>query len=505
MTKKSHYLILAGIVSFMLFLIFMQKPIIVFAQGFDFITSQEIQSSLGPVFTLTEDFNKDGNLDLAIGHSRSQNLSVFLGNGDGLFTLASSFEIGALNITAGDFDEDGNLDLVAAGRGRTVSVLLGEGNGSFVVHVGFFVEGIAGRGIDLKSIKSGDFDKDGHLDLLTAGFREYSVAVLFGDGHGNSAVEVNDLNNDTNLDLIVLNIDESRIFIFFGDGSGSFPVSTNFELDLAAGRALSVEDLNRDGNVDIIVGGANSRINTLFGDGQGNFPNRFLGPLVRGGHFSMAIADFNLDGNLDLAVPNLFTSNVDVVAGDGFGNFSGEVSSFAVSGAPKGATSGDFNKDGLSDLAIASQSFKSTSILSNNLFLKVNIDIKPEGFPNCINLRSKGLTGVAILGNADFSVEDVDPSSVKFAETPVTIKKNGKLNFALEDVNQDGVVDIMLHFATNDLLLNGDEEFTTLTGNLFGGKTIRGVDSICFAKGSLVQKLLEAFSSLFASTFTVFP
>jgi hypothetical protein len=90
-----------------------------------------------PSFVAVGDFNGDGRLDLAVANSGSDTVSVLLGNGDGTFQAARNFgggtSVGAfasIFMAVGDFNGDGRLDLVVA-NGTTVSVRLGNGDGSF--------------------------------------------------------------------------------------------------------------------------------------------------------------------------------------------------------------------------------------------------------------------------------------------------------------------------------------------------------------------------------------
>lgn len=105
--------------------------------------------------------------------------------------------------------------------------------------------------------------------------------------------------------------------------------------------------------------------------------------------------------------------------------------------------------------------------------LPVEIDINPYGDPNSINLRNNGVIPVAILGSEDFDVTTVDFTSVYFAgEEP----KNKKPGF--EDVNEDGFMDMVLQFRTQETdIAPGDEE-ATLTGITYDGTPFSGTDAI---------------------------
>jgi hypothetical protein len=128
------------------------------------------------------DMNGDGKLDLVTSGG-----SLLLGNGDGTFQAARTFPvgIGPFSVAVGDFNGDGHLDLAVANSGSgTVSVLLGNGDGSFQTARTF------SAGSFPQSVAVGDFDGDGHLDLAVAnfGFPEAgvpgTVSVLLGNGDG---------------------------------------------------------------------------------------------------------------------------------------------------------------------------------------------------------------------------------------------------------------------------------------------------------------------------------
>ena len=87
----------------------------------------------GPVFAVG-DFNGDGKLDIAIPQNTGNSVSVQLGDGDGSFAPAVDYTVGASPnfVLAANFNGDGNLDLaVASGMDESISILLGNGNGTF--------------------------------------------------------------------------------------------------------------------------------------------------------------------------------------------------------------------------------------------------------------------------------------------------------------------------------------------------------------------------------------
>lgn len=88
-----------------------------------------------PYWIALGDFNSDGNLDISVTNSVSHNVSILLGNGNGIFQSAANFTTGNApqGIVVGDLSGDGKLDLAIANNGgSSVSILLGNGDGTFL-------------------------------------------------------------------------------------------------------------------------------------------------------------------------------------------------------------------------------------------------------------------------------------------------------------------------------------------------------------------------------------
>jgi hypothetical protein len=103
--------------------------------------------------------------------------------------------------------------------------------------------------------------------------------------------------------------------------------------------------------------------------------------------------------------------------------------------------------------------------------IMVTIDIKPGSDPNSINLGNRGLIPVAVLTTDDFDATTVDPGTILFAAA-------APVQWANEDVDLDGDVDLILHFRTQHLDLEESSTEATLTGQTYDGQTIRGTDAV---------------------------
>ena len=182
------------------------------------------------------DFNGDGKLDLAVVNS-SSNVVVMLGNGTGAFGPAVAYTVGdrPVAVAVRDFNSDGKLDLAVATNGvvinnSSVSVLLGNGDGTFGVATPYVVDAIGGA--DIRSMALGDFNGDGNMDVAVAnayfsGPRANTVVMLLGNGSGGfgsvayfvappstpASVAVGDVNGDAQQDLAIAHINGVSVFV----------------------------------------------------------------------------------------------------------------------------------------------------------------------------------------------------------------------------------------------------------------------------------------------------
>src|SRR5439155_6265819 len=139
----------------------------------------------------TGEFDNDGHLDLAVltldASVEASRVSVLPGNGDGSFSTDATvfvgtrpyYPIGGPQIAVGDLDGNGRLDIAAANYdSSTISVVLSDGMGRFGANSTF----AAGAGPS--SVAIGDLDGDGRPDLAVADYSMNGVSVLIGSGAG---------------------------------------------------------------------------------------------------------------------------------------------------------------------------------------------------------------------------------------------------------------------------------------------------------------------------------
>jgi len=274
-----------------------------------------------PYSVETADLNGDGVLDIVSPNTISGDVTVLLGEGNGTFAPSRTFPGGDGPRTAvtGDFDEDGRVDVaVSEVFARGVSVLEGDGRGGLGPPVRHAV------GDQPRTVTTTDLDRDGHLDLAVVNRRDDTVSTLLGRGDGSFAaartfpagdrlsaggdgdaydLDSLDADRDGTPDLAVANRASNNLSLLIGNGDGTFRPGRIYP----AGKTpydVAAGDFNGDRDPDLAVGNGDSKdISIFLGRGDGTFDAR-PGQGTAIAAFALAVADLDLDGDQDLAVAN---------------------------------------------------------------------------------------------------------------------------------------------------------------------------------------------------------
>jgi gliding motility-associated-like protein len=276
------------------------------------------------------DYDNDGDLDLiVVGFDPSYNAQATIYNNvNGVFTDIAAGLTGVYFSSAewGDYDNDGDLDVVVAGvddSGTTRSTTIYRNDGG-----GVFVDIVAGlQGVDYSDLDWGDYDNDGDLDLVVMG--RYFKSAFFGGDLASSTIYRNDgsdiftdigaglqpLNNgsmnwgdydaDGDLDLVMNGYDgawSNRYTIIYDNNNGIFTDHLAGLPDVSWGDS-DWGDYDNDGDLDLLLSGGavGPSITSIYNNTGGVFTDINAGlPLVPEG--SVRWGDYDGDGNLDVVL-----------------------------------------------------------------------------------------------------------------------------------------------------------------------------------------------------------
>ena len=221
-----------------------------------------------PSYVTLGDFDGDGNLDAALLNGAA-NVSIMLGNGDGSFQSPINYpttEPFSSFVLNGDFNGDGKLDLVVGSGKSTINLLLGNGDGTFQSPKVINAAGCFGAIPDLNGDKKLDIVLVGCAFAGTNG----DVTVLLGNGNGTFKNPVNypagavgflrvrDVNGDGKLDVVVPNSSNfgNKVAVLLGNGDGTLQAPHDYFVDNRV-TGVAIGDFNGDNLPDLAVGNFN--------------------------------------------------------------------------------------------------------------------------------------------------------------------------------------------------------------------------------------------------------
>jgi VCBS repeat protein len=345
----------------------------------------------------TGDFNGDGIPDMVVGQSGnygSTGVTVYLAKGDGSFYPGISYGANSPMgyVAVADFNGDGKLDIAATdAEAGVVQIFLGNGDGTFSIGGAYPTD--TTEGPYPQNVVTGDFNHDGVIDLAIANEDNGSVGVLLGNGDGTFAAAVSnptpgyspytitaaDLNGDGFVDLAVTAYTDGPaavgILLANNDKSGTFQAPTYYTVD-GEPDFVAFGDLNKDGNVDMAVTLYDGNIypgtiEIALGNGDGTFntgvdyaSSAFGAGLSNSEPADIQMIDWNGDGNLDLVYVNSRVGALAIMLGNGDGTVSAPVE-FPVTEYAWGMALADVNNDGAVDVLVGNDESGGFSVLLN--------------------------------------------------------------------------------------------------------------------------------------------
>jgi len=356
-----------------------------------------------PAAIVVYDFNRDGKLDIAVlnlagNGSGNGTVSILLGNGDGTFQSAKTYDVGApspTSIAVADFNGDGKLDLaigipvgvLISCTGATVNILLGNGDGTFQPPT---------KAVDVPSnytlVAAGDVSADGKADLVVQRHQfdpscspPDGFSVFPGNGDGTFGAEEDidglffDVNGDGIPDLYSKFEYAGPLTIFLGQGNGKYkPLASGPEGNTGY---LTLGDFNGDKKQDqadwffvpckgMFCEGGTTYVGIVLGNGDGTFQPVQLSPQ---GYpwfpgnppsiLDLGLGDFNGDGKLDVAIINP-GPGFSVLLGKGDGTLPSLVN-FDTGSGPLTFVVADLNGDGRPDVVLANLNDGTISVALN--------------------------------------------------------------------------------------------------------------------------------------------
>nr|WP_276611349.1 FG-GAP-like repeat-containing protein [Fodinibius halophilus] len=370
------------------------------------------------------DYDGDGDLDLLMtGRNGSGPQSFIYENDDGSFSTIGAGLTGLQYSSAnwGDYDNDGDLDLIITGMdiNDVPRSLIYENDGS-----GNFSNINAGlTGLFRGSSDWGDFDGDGDLDLLITGAdNSYAPQSLIYENNGNgnfspigagitkvllSSADWGDYDGDGDLDLLIigyLNSGTYQSLIYENDGNGNFSDIGAGLTGLSTG-AANWGDFDNDSDLDLLITGLDNNNNdqSLIYENNGNGTFTDIGAGLTGlSRGSSNWGDYDGDGDLDLIITGGFNGAQIIYKNNGNGNFSDMGA--GITGLYRGSSDwGDFDGDGDLDIAVngnGDNGFQSLIYENNNA-------------PSAANITISGSLdiGQQLIGNYDYTDQDGDTES----------------------------------------------------------------------------------------------
>lgn len=278
------------------------------------------------------DYDCDGDLDILLtGYTGSTRVSkIYRNNGNNDFAEQTGISLTGVqnsSVAWGDYDNDGDLDILLTGytgSARVSKIYRNNGNNSFSEQTGISLTGVQNG-----SVAWGDYDNDGDLDiLLTGNTGSTRVSKIYRNnsnnsftvqsnisliGVDNSSVAWGDYNNDGYIDILLTGKSNSNGIskIYQNNGKGNFIEQTNILLSGITYSSVAWGDYDSDGYLDILMNGntGSTEISKIYHNNGNNSFTEQTDFLLPGVQFNSAVwGDYDNDGDLDILLTEYSTT-----------------------------------------------------------------------------------------------------------------------------------------------------------------------------------------------------
>ncbi len=332
----------------------------------------------GPVEVGAGDFDDDGDSDLVTLTEASTDVEVRLRGPGGTFAQPVTYASGSVDargVVVADFNGDGDPDIAkSAADFKNVSILLGdEAPGGLSPGGGFEAPRKYLTGGGSAGIAAGDFDGDDDLDLAVADVADNEVDILRGKGDGRFVPGGSLWCVGDPRDVVVGNFNSDQdpdlavatngpnVAVFKGSWGTKFYRTTT--LTGGSGQSdIASGDVNGDADPDLVVANSDDDTVSLFLGEAGTVFAGAQNLAVGDNPHGSAIRDFDIDGDQDVAVANFNSNNVSILPNQGTGNL-GPAVNFASGATPAELLAGEFGGDPRPDIVVPNLSSGEISLL----------------------------------------------------------------------------------------------------------------------------------------------
>jgi PKD repeat protein len=387
------------------------------------------------------DYNNDGNLDILLtGTTNSQTngafTKIYRNNGNNTFTEQTGISLPYIcfgSVAWGDCDNDGDLDILLTGlsNGFPISkIFRNNGNDTFTEQINTSL-----AGLEFSSVAFGDYDNDGGLDILVTGLSDPDPVTKIYHNNGKlkyieqdgiiidavdaSSVAWGDYDNNGELDLLVTGLSGSSPIskIYHNNGNGTFMEQTDISLTGVSNSSVAWGDYDNDGDLDILLTGADANskgISKIYKNNGNNTFTEQAGILLTGvSNSSVAWGDFDNDGDMDILMTGISGSLLisKIYKNNGDNSFS-ELLDLSLPGVSSGSVKwGDSDNDGDLDILLTGRDAHNNAI---SKIYKNNTPLLNKNPDTPTNLSYEIKKAIALLKWDRVVTDETSPKSITY-------------------------------------------------------------------------------------------